>query len=116
MNNKPMPMPMPTPQSLRSDYLRVIHEALNRGCQKGIYNLDEAYLIKTAFNTIEKFIIQVEADSQKTVPHVHNDTKNNQDDEALTVDNIKETLQRAAQKTGKQVKFNESTDNATKSV
>jgi hypothetical protein len=36
--------------------LRLINNALNNGCKEGVYNLDEAYLLKVAASNLERSV------------------------------------------------------------
>lgn len=46
--------------------LKLINNALNKACKAGTFTIDEAYLIKIAFSTIEKTLEQ--SDYSKSKP------------------------------------------------
>lgn len=45
--------------------LKLINSALNKACKSGTFNLDEAYLIRVAFSTIEKTLEQLNPEKDK---------------------------------------------------
>jgi len=112
-----------TSNQMKQDSLKILNEALNRGCLRGVYNLEEAFVIKSAYNIIEKYITQSDLETfpkqtpnpSTSKPVESSESKNKQDDETLSLENLTNTLQRAT-KSGKQVKFNDPTDNTNKSV
>lgn len=55
--------------------LKLINNALNKACQKGVYTIDEAYLIKIAFSHLEKAIENIETSNKLESPSSKSFTK-----------------------------------------
>jgi hypothetical protein len=55
--------------------LKLISNALNKACQKGVYTIDEAYLIKIAFSNLEKAVETIETSNKLESPSSKSFTK-----------------------------------------
>ena len=60
-----MSAPINIDLSQYQESLKLINSALNKACKSGTFNIDEAYIIKIAFSTIEKALEQLDTSEKK---------------------------------------------------